>query len=123
MVPDRAVLTINHRFAPDRTPAEAEAFARGVLAEADHVEVTDMAPAAQPSLDHPALASLVDRVGRPPNGKLGWTDVARFAARGIPATNFGPGDPNVAHHREERVERGQIERAFAILRDLLVQGP
>ena len=123
VVPDRAVLTVNHRFAPDRTPAEAEAFARGLLAEADEVDVTDMSVAAPPSLNHPLLASLARRVAQPPNGKLGWTDVARFAARGIPATNFGPGDPKVAHHREERVERAQIERAFAILRDLLVQGP
>ena len=123
VVPDRAVLTVNHRFAPDRTPAEAEAFARGLLAEADEIEVTDMAVAALPSLNHPFLASLVERVGRPPNGKLGWTDVARFAARGIPATNFGPGDPRVAHHKDEHVERGEIEQAFAILRDLLVEAP
>ena len=81
------------------------------------------AVAALPSLDHPFLASLVERVGRPPNGKLGWTDVARFAARGIPATNFGPGDPRVAHHKDEHVERGEIEQAFAILRDLLVEAP
>ena len=122
VVPDRAVLTVNHRFAPDRTPAEAEAFARGLLAEADEVEVTDMAVAAPPSLDHPLLASLVERVGRPPNGKLGWTDVARFAARGVPATNFGPGDPRLAHHKDERVERGEIERAFSTLRSLLEEG-
>ena len=122
VVPDRAVLTVNHRFAPDRTPEEAEAFARGLLAEADEVEVTDMAVAAAPSLDHPLLAGLVKRVGQPPKGKLGWTDVARFAARGVPATNFGPGDPRLAHHKDERVERGEIERAYSVLRDLLERG-
>jgi succinyl-diaminopimelate desuccinylase len=122
VVPDRAVLTVNHRFAPDRSPEEAEAFARGLLAEADEVEMADFAVAAPPSLDHPLLASLVRRVGAPPNGKLGWTDVARFAARGVPATNFGPGDPRVAHHKDEHVDRAQIERAFSILGSLLQEG-
>jgi succinyl-diaminopimelate desuccinylase len=122
VVPDRATLTVNHRFAPDRTPEEAEAFARGLLAEADSVEVVDMSVPAPPSLDHPLLAGLVERAGSPPTGKLGWTDVARFAARGVPATNFGPGDPRFAHHAEERVERVQIEQAYSVLEDLLVSG-
>ena len=122
VVPDRAVLTVNHRFAPDRTPDEAEAFARGLLAEADTVEVTDMAPPAAPSLDHPLLAGLVRRVGRPPSGKLGWTDVARFAVHGVPATNFGPGDPKLAHHADERVARDELERAYRVLRSLLEEG-
>jgi len=122
VVPDRAVLTVNHRFAPDRTPEEAEAFARGLLAEADRVELTDMAPAAAPALDHPLLAGLVRRVGRPPSGKLGWTDVARFAVHGVPATNFGPGDPKLAHHADERVARDELERAYGVLRSLLEEG-
>ena len=122
VVPDRAVLTVNHRFAPDRTPEEAEAFARGLLAEADDVEVTDMAPPAAPGLDHPLLAGLLQRVGQPPTGKLGWTDVGRFAARGVPAANFGPGDPKLAHHAEERVGRGELERAYSVLRSLITEG-
>jgi succinyl-diaminopimelate desuccinylase len=122
VVPDRAVLTVNHRFAPDRTPEEAEAFARGLLAGADKVDVTDMAPAAAPSLAHPLLASLVGRVGRPPAGKLGWTDVARFASRGVPATNFGPGDPKLAHHADEHVSRDELDRAYEVLRSLVTEG-
>ena len=122
VVPDHAMLTVNHRFAPDRSPAEAEAFARGLLAEADKVEVTDMAPPAPPSLQHPLLAGLLARVGQPPTGKLGWTDVGRFAARGVPAANFGPGDPKLAHHADERVERVQLDRAYAVLRSLLEEG-
>ncbi|MBV8235303.1 MAG: succinyl-diaminopimelate desuccinylase [Acidimicrobiia bacterium] len=122
VVPDRAVLTVNHRFAPDRTPEEAEAFARGLLAEADEVEVTDMAPPAPPSLDHPLLAGLLRRVGQPPAGKLGWTDVGRFAGRGVPATNFGPGDPKLAHHADERVARAELDRAFGVLRSLIEDG-
>ncbi len=122
VVPDRAVLTVNHRFAPDRSPEEAEAFVRGLLAEADSVEVTDMAPPAPPSLDHPLLGALAQRVGEPPTGKLGWTDVGRFAARGVPAVNFGPGDPKLAHHRDERVERHEIDRAYTVLRSLIEEG-
>jgi len=122
VVPDRAVLTVNHRFAPDRTPEEAEALVRGLLVEADDVEVTDMAPPAAPALGHPLLAGLLDRVGQPPAGKLGWTDVGRFAARGVPATNFGPGDPKLAHHKDERVERAELERAYDVLRSLIEEG-
>ena len=74
------------------------------------------------SLDHPLLAALVARTGQPPVAKLGWTDVSRFAAHGVPATNFGPGDPNLAHHAGERVERWELEAAFSTLRSLLVDG-
>jgi succinyl-diaminopimelate desuccinylase len=122
VVPDNVVLTVNHRFAPDRRPEEAEAFARGLLAEADEVEVTDMAPPAAPSLRHPLLAGLLERVGQPPTGKLGWTDVGRFAARGVPAANFGPGDPKLAHHKDERVERFELDRAYGVLRSLITDG-
>ncbi len=122
VVPDRAMLSVNHRFAPDRTPEEAEAYVRSVLAgDADGVdfELVDMAPAAPPSLDHPLLTALLAATGRPPEAKLGWTDVARFAARGVPGTNFGPGDPNLAHHADERVSRADLETVYTVLRNLL----
>jgi succinyl-diaminopimelate desuccinylase len=128
VVPDAAEVTINHRFAPDRTVEEATAHLRevltGVLDEAggDRFEVLDSAAPAPPSLDHPLLASLVTSTGKPPRAKLGWTDVSFFAASGIPATNFGPGDPTLAHSRDERVERASIEATFAALRRLLVGG-
>jgi succinyl-diaminopimelate desuccinylase len=119
VVPDRATLTVNHRFAPDRTIGQAEAHVRSVLGAADEFEVVDSAPAAMPSLGHPLLTTLVDAVGRPPEAKLGWTDVARFAARGVPATNFGPGDPNLAHHADERVDRADLEAVYSVLKNLL----
>ena len=129
VVPDEVVLRINHRFAPDRTPAEAEAHVVSVLADAvdvdglgDAVELLDMSPAAQPGLDHPLLQSLVSVSGEKPMAKLGWTDVAFFAGAGIPAVNFGPGDPTIAHSRDERVERSQLDRAYAVLRQLLLAG-
>lgn len=127
VIPDRARVTINHRFAPDRSSQEAEAHVRAVLApvleDGDEVEVVDLASAAAPSLTHPVLASLITRNRLPVRAKLGWTDVARFAERGIPAANFGPGDATLAHTADERVEREPIERCFAALDDLLRTGP
>ncbi|MFN8018315.1 MAG: succinyl-diaminopimelate desuccinylase [Acidimicrobiales bacterium] len=127
VVPDRATLTLNHRFAPDRTAEEAEAGVRALLApfleDGDEATVVDLAGAAAPSLDHPVLRALVERNDLPVRAKLGWTDVARFAAHGIPAANFGPGDATLAHRADERVEQAPIDRCHRALRDLLVTGP
>ena len=127
VVPDRATVVLNHRFAPDRTAAEAEAAVRATLApvldDGDTVEVLDVADAAAPGLDHPVLRALIERNALPVEAKLGWTDVARFAAHGIPAANFGPGDATIAHTRDERVHRGPIDACFAALDDLLRTGP
>ncbi|MEZ5139952.1 MAG: peptidase dimerization domain-containing protein [Acidimicrobiales bacterium] len=126
VVPDEATLTINHRFAPDRSAEEAVAAVRELvephLEDGDGFEVVDLAGAA-PSLDHPVLAALVERNRLDVRAKLGWTDVARFAAHGIPAANFGPGDATLAHTAEERAEREPIERCHAALLDLLRTGP
>ena len=124
VVPDRVVLTVNHRFAPDRSPAAAEAHLRDVIGadvldDDATLEVVDSANAAAPSLTHPLLAGLASRLDAPPRAKLGWTDVAFFAAQGIPAVNFGPGDPSIAHTAGEHVHRSEIERAFAVLAGLL----
>ncbi|MFN2609173.1 MAG: succinyl-diaminopimelate desuccinylase [Acidimicrobiales bacterium] len=122
VVPDEAVLTLNHRFAPDRTPAQAEAHVRSVVGEVDGFEVVDVAPAAPPALGHPLLIALAGATGAPPRAKLGWTDVARFAARGVPATNFGPGDPTLAHSAGERVVRSELHAVHRALRALLEAG-
>lgn len=127
VVPDRARLTLNHRFAPDRTAEQAaesvHRLLEPVLGDGDTFELVDHADGARPSLDHPVLAALIGRNGLEVDAKLGWTDVARFAAHGVPAANFGPGDAAVAHSADERVERGQIEACFAALDDLLRTGP
>jgi succinyl-diaminopimelate desuccinylase len=124
VVPDRAALTLNHRFAPDRDPAGAEAALRGWLepfldAKRDRVRVIEAQPAAAPSLGHPVLKALLQATGAGPKAKLGWTDVAFFAERGIPAVNFGPGDPELAHTADERLERGNVQRVYQALSGLL----
>lgn len=126
VVPDRVELTVNHRFAPDRTPAEAESHVRELLAEtlgdADTVELTDVSPPAAPGLDDPLLEALVERNSLEIRAKLGWTDVAFFAERGVPASNFGPGDATLAHTAQERLSRDVLESTYAALEDLLVNG-
>ena len=110
VVPDECTVTVNYRFAPDRTEAEAEAHLREVFGGFD-VTIVDSAPAARPGLDAPLAQAFAAAVGGEPVAKLGWTDVARFSALGIPALNFGPGDPNLAHTRDEYVEVARIGAA------------
>lgn len=118
VVPDACVIWVNYRFAPDRTPAQAEAHLREVF-HGYPVEVVDAAPGALPGLHAPAAAQLVAAAGGVPVAKLGWTDVARFAARGLPAVNFGPGDPLLAHKRDECVPATDIRRHAEVLRRFL----
>ena len=100
VIPDRCEIEINYRFAPDKSPEQAEAYAREVLAGYP-VRVTDVAAGARPGLDQPAAAEFLAAVGGTASAKFGWTDVARFSAMGIPAVNFGPGDPSKAHADDE----------------------
>ncbi len=126
VVPDRVVLTINHRFAPDRSADEAEARVRSViepwLEAGDEVIRVDAAVGAMPATGHPLIRTLVARHHLPVEAKLGWTDVARFAELGIPAANFGPGDPTIAHTAGEHVTRAELDRVFAALDDLVRWG-
>ncbi|MBY8852109.1 M20/M25/M40 family metallo-hydrolase, partial [Saccharothrix sp. MB29] len=118
VVPDAAVLTVNHRFAPDRSPEQAERHLREVFDGYD-VTVTDVSPGALPGLGAPVTRELVEAAGGEPVAKLGWTDVARFAALGMPAVNFGPGDPTLAHTRQENVQVNEVRRCVEVLRRFL----
>lgn len=117
VVPDSAAVTINFRFAPDRTLDDAIAHVRDLFAldDGDTFEVLDAADAAAPGLTHPLLAELVRRSGGTVLAKLGWTDVARFGAHGVPAVNFGPGDNTIAHTAGEYLDRAPLERVHAVL--------
>jgi succinyl-diaminopimelate desuccinylase len=120
VIPDRASVTINFRFAPDRSVEQALQHVHDVLGGLDvSIEQIDAAAGALPGLSHPAAAALVAGAGGQVRAKFGWTDVARFAARGIPAVNYGPGDPSLAHRADERVPVGQITAAVEMLRAYL----
>ncbi len=118
VIPDNCVVEINYRFAPDKTPDQAEEHVRELLAGFDMVR-TDSAAGARPGLNHPAAASFVAAVGSEPKPKYGWTDVARFSELGIPAVNFGPGDALLAHKDNEHVEADAIRECLRALRSWL----
>lgn len=122
VVPDACALEVNYRFAPDRSAEQAEAHLREVF-DGFQLEITDCAPGALPGLTAEPAVEFLAAVGTPPAAKLGWTDVARFASLGIPALNFGPGDPNLAHAREERVELSKIRDGARVLRRWLTAAP
>jgi succinyl-diaminopimelate desuccinylase len=107
VIPDECVVTVNFRFAPDRSPEQAADHVREVFAGFE-VRVTDVADGARPGLTGPAAASFAAAMGGTPRAKLGWTDVARFASLGIAAVNYGPGDPMFAHRADEHVDVAAI---------------
>ena len=108
VIPDVCEIEVNYRFAPSRSEEEAEKHIRGVFDGFD-VEVVEIAPGARPGLDAPIAAEFVAALGSTPRPKSGWTDVARFSAMGVPAVNYGPGDPHLAHHDHERVPVAEID--------------
>jgi succinyl-diaminopimelate desuccinylase len=119
VVPDVCTFVVNRRFAPCYSVDEARAQVERLLDGADRVELINASPAAPPNLQHPLVAEFVDATGLAVEPKLGWTDVARFASRGVPALNFGPGDPAIAHTAGEQVTRQSIERCYATLERFL----
>jgi succinyl-diaminopimelate desuccinylase len=118
VVPDECVVTVNYRYAPDRSAADAEAYIRELFAGWP-VEILDNAPGARPGLTIPVASSFLAAVGGTARPKLGWTDVARFAELGIPAVNYGPGDPAIAHTPAEQVEVALIAQCEERLRSWL----
>jgi succinyl-diaminopimelate desuccinylase len=114
VIPDLCAVTINYRFAPDKSIAEAIDHVSSVF-EGFGVAVVDQAAAAKPGLSQPLFHEFVGALGKAVGPKYGWTDVARFSEWGIPALNYGPGDPSLAHTDDERVELAQVDEIFASL--------
>ena len=120
VVPDRCTVVVNRRYAPALSLEEAEAEVRALLDGADEITLTSVSPAAHPNLSHPLVAEFAGLLDLPVRCKLGWTDVARFSAHGVPAVNFGPGDPEVSHTAGEHVTRASVEGCFTALAAFLV---
>ncbi|HZE67604.1 MAG TPA: succinyl-diaminopimelate desuccinylase [Sporichthyaceae bacterium] len=118
VIPDECVVTVNHRFAPDRSAEQALDHVREVF-DGFEVACLDIAPGALPGLARPAAAAFLAATGRPPAPKFGWTDVARFSELGVPAVNYGPGDPSLAHAAGEYVELREIRECEERLRTWL----
>ena len=112
VIPDAATLVVNFRFAPSRSAEDATAHVAALFPGLE-VVVTDLAIGARPGLDAPVAQAFLAAVGGEAKPKYGWTDVARFSSLGIPAVNYGPGDPNLAHADDERVTRPRSRRASA----------
>ncbi|HEU5143951.1 MAG TPA: succinyl-diaminopimelate desuccinylase [Dermatophilaceae bacterium] len=119
VIPDRCVVTVNYRYAPDKSSDEAFAHVQQVF-EGFECHLADAADGARPGLHLPAAKEFVEALGVPLKPKEGWTDVARFSALGIPAVNYGPGDPNLAHADDERCPLQQYTDAEAALRRWLL---
>ena len=118
VIPDACQVSVNFRFAPDRSEEQAADHVREVLDGYD-VVIGDSAPGALPGLDREVSQEFIRAVGREPMAKLGWTDVSRFAALGIAALNYGPGDPNLAHKADESVEAALIGACEDVMRAYL----
>jgi succinyl-diaminopimelate desuccinylase len=120
VIPDECVVTINYRFAPDRSEADAMRFLRKFF-DGFPVRLIDSAPGALPGLTRPGAQEFIAKIGGMPAPKLGWTDVARFTQLNIPAVNFGPGNPSLAHTVDESVDIELIRRGAIQLREWLTQ--
>jgi succinyl-diaminopimelate desuccinylase len=118
VIPGRAEATLNFRYAPDRTPAEAEVWIRELVGR--DVEIVANSGAAHvPPLDRPLVAALRSAGDFEVQPKQAWTNVADFAARGLDAVNLGPGATRYAHTADERVEIAELEKTFAALKSFL----
>ena len=115
VVPDLFVLIVNHRFSPEQTLDQAKANLLALVAGRARVEFTDLSPSARPSADHPLVKALVASGVRAVEPKQAWTDVARFAARGVPAVNFGPGENAQAHQKNESTSLALVHEGYGIV--------
>ncbi len=108
VIPDRCEILVNYRHAPSKSSDDAIAILRELFSDADELVVEDRAEGARPGLTDPIARGLIEATGLEPVAKLGWTDVSRFSALGIPAVNYGPGDALLAHADDERVRISEI---------------
>ena len=115
VIPDVAECHVNFRYAPGRTPGEAEARLAELCAGHGELEVTGNAPSGAVAVTHPDVLRLIEVGGLEVAPKQAWTPVAELTAAGVPAVNFGPGSPAQAHRRDESVEVANLVRAYTVL--------
>jgi succinyl-diaminopimelate desuccinylase len=139
VLPGSLMVNLNLRYPPDRSAEEAESFARSLcptprpLVEASdskdgseevgiEVVIMDHAVAGAIQMEASLYHHLLRATGLPRRAKQAWTDVARFSILGVPALNWGPGDPRFAHTRDEEVEIAQLEDVYRQMERFL-RGP
>jgi succinyl-diaminopimelate desuccinylase len=122
VVPDAVTASVNLRYAPNRTPADAEAELRTLLGPGADLEIVGNAPPGPVTTGNPLVGRLRDAGGLDVAPKQAWTPVAEFAMAGVDAVNFGPGDPGYAHRDDERIEAGALVRSMEVLRAFLAGG-
>ncbi len=122
VLPSSLKINLNYRFPPIYDFEQAEHRLRAVAAGADLIVIKDRAPAGKVVSDNPHLDRLVEMSGAVRTSKQGWTDVARLTDRGVPAINYGPGDPGLAHQQEESIPLAQLDEGFNVLREFLIDG-
>lgn len=118
-VPESFVLNLNARFAPGKSSEQAVSELEHLVGGEARLEIYDIAPSGAVRLENPSLKAWIAHNGLAVLPKQAWTDVARFDARGIPAFNFGPGDPAQAHQADEHVRVSAISENYRLLADLL----
>jgi succinyl-diaminopimelate desuccinylase len=118
VVPDEFWIHINYRFAPGKDLEDVRRIFEGLLEGQADYEITDYAPSGPVDLDNPLLQRLVE-TGLEVRSKQAWTDVARFAERGVAAANFGPGLPAQAHQEREYAELVLLEECYGRLERFL----
>jgi succinyl-diaminopimelate desuccinylase len=119
VVPERFTVNLNRRYAPNRRPEEAVAEIRALVPADFEFQLIDVSPPAPPFADQPLVAEFLERFGLERRAKQGWTDVAQFTERGVPAFNFGPGVPELAHRPDESLPVENLERAYRVLQEFL----
>jgi len=119
VIPHRVACGLNFRYAGHRSKAQAEARLRELVGSSGQLSVDSNAPSAPVRADNPLLARLRLAGGLPLEAKQAWTPVAEFAAHGVDAVNFGPGDPASAHRRDELISVEAMAESLSILRNFL----
>jgi succinyl-diaminopimelate desuccinylase len=115
VIPGEAIAQVNYRYAPGRTPAEAEAWLRDLLEPYGTVEIDGNAPSAPVAVANPLVQRLIATGDLEVAPKQAWTPVAEFAGVGVDAVNFGPGEPAQAHTRDEYVPIDALVASYETL--------